>query len=64
MLCPGGQGVGIYRVSAAETKIVNDKVKFMITGYLQKTKKAGLPGQQFLDDLYSLKTKYEKEYGK
>jgi len=58
------QGVGIYRFSAAESKEISDKVKFMITGYLQKTKKAGLPGQQFLDDLYSFKAKYEKEYGK
>jgi bacterioferritin (cytochrome b1) len=56
--------VKIYKLTAEEYKAINSKAHTMIDSYLAKTKKAGLPGKKFLDDLYALKAKYEKKYGK
>ncbi len=56
--------VKIYKLTAAEYKEIDGKVHFMVDNYLAKTKKAGLPGKAFLKDLYKLKAKYEKKFGK
>ncbi len=56
--------VKIYKLTAKEYKAINSKAHVMIDKYLAKTKKAGLPGKKFLDDLYALKAKYEKKFGK
>lgn len=56
--------VKIYKLTAAEYKEIDSKVHFMVDNYLAKTKKAGLPGKAFLKDLYKLKAKYEKKFGK
>jgi len=56
--------VKVYKLTAEEYKAINSKAHTMIDNYLAKTKKAGLPGKKFLDDLYALKAKYEKKYGK
>ncbi len=56
--------VKVYKLTPAEYKEIDSKVHFMVENYLSKTKKAGLPGNKFLKDLYSLKAKYEKDFGK
>ncbi len=54
----------LFKLTDAEYKEIDEKTRFMINNYLAKTKKAGLPGKKFLDDLYALKAKYEKKFGK
>ncbi len=56
--------VKVYKFTSAEYKEIDSKVHFMIDNYLERTKKVGLPGEKFLKDLYSLKAKYEKKFGK
>ncbi len=55
--------VKVYKLTDAEYKEIDSKVHFMVDNYLAKTKKAGLPGEQFLKDLNTLKAKYEKSFG-
>ena len=56
--------VEVYKLTAPEYREIDRKVRFMVDNYLAKTKKEGLPGKEFLNDLYSLKSKYEKKFGK
>lgn len=56
--------VKVYKLTAKEYQEINGKAHAMIEKYLAKTKKAGLPGKKFLNDLKALKAKYEKKYGK
>ncbi|MBN2332169.1 MAG: TRAP transporter substrate-binding protein [Deltaproteobacteria bacterium] len=58
------KGVSVYRFSDEESAQIKDSVKFMTDDYLKEAAAAGLPGKEFLDDLFTLKDKYEKEYGK
>lgn len=54
--------VKVYKLKSAEHKEINSKLHFMVDNYLAKTKKAGLPGKAFLNDLYKLIAKYGKKY--
>ncbi len=58
------KGVKIYHFSHPEMVQIKKKVSFMTDNYLKETAAKKLPGEAFLNDLKSLKAKYEKEYGK
>jgi TRAP-type C4-dicarboxylate transport system substrate-binding protein len=52
----------IFELPASEKAEVPKLIKPLIDGYIERATKAGLPGNQIMKDVYSLKEKYEKQY--
>ncbi len=52
----------VFRLPASETAEIPKMVKPMIDDYLKRVSAQGLPGQQILNDVYSLRDKYEKQF--
>jgi TRAP-type C4-dicarboxylate transport system substrate-binding protein len=52
----------IFELPASEKAEVPKLIKPLIDGYIERVTKAGLPGNQIMKDVYSLKEKYEKQY--
>ena len=57
------KGLTLIHLSDDEYKRWHRLVRPIIQEWVEKTSKKGLPARDFLDDLYTLKAKYEKEYG-
>lgn len=52
----------LFNFSAADKAEIAKLVKPMIDDYVKKVTAQGLPGEQIVKDVYSLKAKYEKEF--
>ncbi|MEW6138936.1 MAG: TRAP transporter substrate-binding protein [Thermodesulfobacteriota bacterium] len=59
--CKDTQGVEFITLSPEQKKEWMAKLEPLKDQYLERTKEAGLPGKEFLQDLLALKEKYDKE---
>ena len=59
--CKDTQGVEFITLSPEQKREWMAKLEPIKEQYLERTKEAGLPGKEFLQDLLALKEKYEKE---
>ncbi|HOJ43388.1 MAG TPA: hypothetical protein PK800_04650, partial [Syntrophorhabdaceae bacterium] len=54
----------LFKLSDADMKEIERLTKPMIDDYIKKVNAMGLPGEQIIKDVYSLKAKYEKQFKK
>lgn len=54
----------VFELSASDKATISKGVQPIIDDYIKRVTAAGFPGNQIIKDIYTLKTKYEKEEGK